>query len=71
MYHAPERSFSAERDMITYRRSNLLNNIIEAYDCLRSWYGPPNKKDYDDDEEIDQMWEQEQQRYHAGEDDEV
>ena len=41
----PERSFSAARDMITYRRSNLNDDIIEACACLRSWYGPPKKED--------------------------
>ena len=39
----PERSFSAARDMITYRR-NQLNDIIQACACLRSWYGPPKKE---------------------------
>ena len=40
----PERSFSAGRDMVTYRRSNLLDDIIQACMCLRSWYGPPKPK---------------------------
>ena len=40
----PERSFSAGRDMVTYRRSNLLDDIIQACMCLRSWYGPPTPK---------------------------
>ena len=41
MLDAPETSFSAGRDLITYRRSNLLDDIIEACTCLRSWYGNP------------------------------
>lgn len=39
----PERSFSAGRDMITYRRSQLAGDIIEACAFLRSAYGPPVK----------------------------
>lgn len=34
----PERSFSAGRGLITYRRSNLENDIIKACICLRSRY---------------------------------
>ena len=34
-----ERSFSSGRDMVTYRRSRLKDDIIEACQCLRSWYG--------------------------------
>jgi hypothetical protein len=37
----PERSFSAGRDMITYRRSQLGSDIIEACAFIRSVYGPP------------------------------
>jgi hypothetical protein len=37
----PERSFSAGRDMITYRRSQLSSDIVEAYAFLRSVYRPP------------------------------
>lgn len=33
-----ERSFSSGRDMITYRRTRLRSDIIEACQCLRSWY---------------------------------
>jgi hypothetical protein len=32
-----ERSFSAARDMITYRRTCLQPDIIEACQCLKSW----------------------------------
>jgi hypothetical protein len=39
----PERSFSSGRDMITYRRSRLQGEIIEACALLRSTYGPPTK----------------------------
>ena len=50
----PERSFSAARDMITYRRNQLSDDIIEACACLRSWYGPPKKEDemFDKEEAI-------------------
>jgi len=37
----PERSFSSGRDLITYRRSRLKADIIEATQCLRQSYGPP------------------------------
>jgi hypothetical protein len=37
----PERSFSAGRDMITYRRSQLGSDFIGAYAFLHSVYGPP------------------------------
>ena len=32
-----KRSFSSGRDTITYRRTSLANDIIEAWQCLRSW----------------------------------
>lgn len=32
-----ERSFSAARDMVTYRRTRLQPDIIEACQCLKSW----------------------------------
>ena len=47
-----ERSFSAGRDLITYRRSNLLDELIEACSCLRNWYGKP-KKDKTNEEPFD------------------
>jgi hypothetical protein len=34
-----ERSFSSGRDMVTYRRTRLKGDIIEACQCLKSWYG--------------------------------
>ena len=39
-----ERSFSSGRDLITYRRSRLLDDVIQATTCLRSWYGKPEPK---------------------------
>ena len=44
-----ERSFSSGRDMITYRRTRLRSDIIEACQCLKSWYGV--KEDEFDSEE--------------------
>ena len=38
-----ERSFSAGRDLITYRRNRLMSDIIEATQCLRQSYGPPQQ----------------------------
>ena len=46
----PERSFSAGRDLITYRRSCLQMEVIEAASCLRSWFGAPVKTAFDEDE---------------------
>lgn len=51
----PERSFSDGRDMITYRRNRLQEEVIEACSCLRSWYGAPSKDAFDADEEIEQF----------------
>jgi hypothetical protein len=45
MSDAPERSFSAGRDLITYRRRCLHDDIIEACACLRSWYGNPESQE--------------------------
>lgn len=36
-----ERAFSSGRDLITYRRNRLKSTLIEATQCLRQWYGPP------------------------------
>ena len=54
MSDSNERSFSSGRDMITYRRTRLVNDIIEACQCLRSWLLPPRgrKEDLFDDEDI-------------------
>jgi hypothetical protein len=38
MSDSNERSFSSGRNMITYRRTSLQSDIIEACQCLRSWY---------------------------------
>ena len=55
----PERSFSAGRDLLTYHRNRLSADIIEATQCLRSWYSKPlaekgRPEEYDpfDDEDI-------------------
>ncbi|KAK5110036.1 hypothetical protein LTR85_001794 [Meristemomyces frigidus] len=57
-----ERSFSAGRDLITYRRNGLLSDIIEASQCLRQWLGKPERvrrpndvpmSDFDDEVEIE------------------
>ena len=58
----PERSFSAARDMITYRRNQLTDDIIQACACLRSWYGPPKKekKVFDSEEVIERAYGQAQ-----------
>jgi len=39
-----ERSFSSGRDLIHYKRSRLLCDVIEACTCLRDWYGKPSAK---------------------------
>lgn len=39
MSDSNERSFSSGRDMITYRRTRMLSDVIEACQCLKSWYG--------------------------------
>lgn len=36
-----ERSFSSARDLITYRRNRLKEDIIGASECLHNWYGRP------------------------------
>ena len=54
----PERSFSAARDTITYRRNQLYDDIIQACACLRSWYGPPKKETtmFDSQETIEKAY---------------
>ena len=39
-----ERSFSSGRDLVHYKRSRLLSDVIEACTCLRDWYGKPTPK---------------------------
>jgi hypothetical protein len=67
----PERSFSAGRDMITYRRSQLGSDIIEACAFLRSVYGPPVRARagtttttpaFDDEVEVEKDMEQQRQQ---------
>lgn len=36
-----ERSFSSARDLITYRRNRLKEDIVGASECLHNWYGRP------------------------------
>jgi hypothetical protein len=43
-----ERSFSSGRDMITYRRTALLSDVIEACQCLKSWLTLPEPRRYED-----------------------
>jgi len=71
-----EHSFSAGRDMITYRRSNLHSDIIEAAMCLRSWYGPPTPKkkgrewvyeEFDNEDVVEAQYEKQQQAGADGE----
>jgi hypothetical protein len=47
-----ERSFSSGRDMITYRRTCLKSDIIEACQCLKSWYGS-KEVEFDSEEAIE------------------
>ena len=58
----PERSFSAARDLITYRRSNLIEDVIQACACLRSWYSQleEDEKAFDNEETILAHYRQEQ-----------
>lgn len=43
-----ERSFSSGRDMITYRRSRLLDDIIEHCQCLKGWLKAPARAAFDE-----------------------
>jgi hypothetical protein len=59
MSDSPERAFSAGRDPINYRRSELKADVVEACSFLRSLYGPLAAKTIDgeiyaafDDEEV-------------------
>ena len=52
MSDSNERSFSAGRDMITYRRTSLRSDIIEACRCLKSWYGN-QEMIFDKDKELE------------------
>lgn len=50
-----ERSFSSGRDMITYRRTRLRDDIIEACQCLKSWYATPQAVFDDEDTIVEDM----------------
>jgi len=39
--------FSSAKLLLTDRRSRLKMDIIEANECLRSWYGRPEKGSFD------------------------
>ena len=42
-----ERLFSSAKLLLTDRRSRLRMDIIEASECLRAWYGRPERKAFD------------------------
>jgi hypothetical protein len=42
-----ERIFSSAKLLLTDRRSRLKMDIIEANECLRSWYGRPKEGSFD------------------------
>ena len=42
-----ERLFSSAKLLITNLRARLKMDIIEANECLRSWFGPPDKSAFD------------------------
>jgi hypothetical protein len=39
MVNDNEHSFSSARDLISYRRNRLMEDIVEASECLHDWYG--------------------------------
>ena len=39
-----ERLFSSAKLLLTDRRSRLRMDIVEAFEYLRTWYGPPPAK---------------------------
>jgi hypothetical protein len=43
-----ERLFSSAKILLSDRRSRLRMDIIEASECLRSWYGPPAQNTFED-----------------------
>ena len=47
-----ERLFSSTKLLLTDQRSRLKMDIIEANECLRSWFGPPSKQAFDNKMEI-------------------
>lgn len=48
MADACERLFSSAKLLLTDRRSRLKMDVIEANECLRSFYGPPQRGSFDD-----------------------
>ena len=44
-----ERLFNSAEILLTDRRSRLKIDVIEASECLRSWYGPPQQHAFDDE----------------------
>ena len=45
-----ERLFSSAKLLLTDRRSRLQMDIIEASECLRAWYGRPERHAFDNSE---------------------
>ncbi|KAL6405977.1 HAT domain-containing protein [Ilyonectria robusta] len=43
-----ERLFSSAKILLSDRRSRLKIDIIEASECLRSWFGPPARNTFED-----------------------
>ena len=43
-----ERLFSSAKILLSDRRSRLKIDIIEASECLRSWFGPPAQNTFED-----------------------
>ena len=64
-----ERVFSSCKILLNQRRTRLLMEIVEANECLRHWYGPPGKDEFDnkdlerpvrpslDDDDFNDKWE--------------
>lgn len=48
-----ERIFSSAKHLITDSRNRLKADIIEANECLRSWFGPPHAKAFAKGEDSD------------------
>lgn len=46
-----ERLFSSAKLTVTDRRGRMKEDIIEACECLRAWYGKPQFEDYSDSED--------------------
>ncbi len=50
-----ERVFSSAKLLISDRRNRLKIDAIEANECLRNWYGKPDKDAFDIDPEVETM----------------